>query len=579
MKKRSGLMRKIAGSLFVTSLIIMFLGIALLYTRFRTEAVRMNRLLQESNLEVAGKNIAEKMDAAEYTAISLFFDKNMRKTLLSKRAVEDPVELHNQVYGNFLRILNTASSISQITLYRKDGFSVSAGLENNFGHWDYGSCMEVIEEYDEGFSEESSYGLWIPVTIVLQNGIREPYFMNVRILRDVSSNEPVGMLVFYVKEKVLGAMYSFFGEESFLTDADGTVISARNRYEIGTKVALGQEEAESVFYVPVGDKGWYLAAVPENTILKTTQDTVFFTMLAAAGICTLLSMAAACFISRGLTRNIKHLKDIMEQTGAGNLQLRYQGKSRDEVDYLGRTYNTMLDDIRGYIEEDKKKQKQIQFGEIKFLQAQINPHLLYNTLDVAIFYMEKSNMDMALTILRSMSGFFKLSLGKGDAFHTIRTELEHIRYYMQLQMLCRGKKIDLITEIPEDFLSVKVPRITLQPIVENAYLHAFSGNINDGWIRIAIDRKEEEERAVIRIVVTDNGMGMEQEKTLRIEEAVREEKCQGNSFGLWNVYRRLKLYYGPKCTMCLESEFGEYTKVILIIPEEMAEHVQTDDNR
>lgn len=247
-------MGKIAGSLFVTSLIIMFLGIALLYTRFRTEAVRMNRLLQESNLEVAGKNIAEKMDAAEYTAISLFFDKNMRKTLLSKHAVEDPVELHNQVYGNFLRILNAASSISQITLYRKDGFSVSAGLENNFGHSDYSSCMEEIEEYDKGFSEESSYGLWIPVTIALQNGIREPYFMNVRILRDVSSNEPVGMLVFYVKEKVLRNMYSFFGEESFLTDADGTVISAGDRSEIGKKVALGQEEAGTVFYVPVGDK-------------------------------------------------------------------------------------------------------------------------------------------------------------------------------------------------------------------------------------------------------------------------------------------------------------------------------------
>lgn len=103
----------------------------------------------------------------------------------------------------------------------------------------------------------------------------------------------------------------------------------------------------------------------------------------------MLSMAAAYFISRGLTRNIKHLKDIMERTGAGNLELRYQGKSRDEVDYLGKTYNKMLDDIRGYIAEDKKKQKQIQFGEIRFLQAQINPHLLYNTLDVAIFYMEK----------------------------------------------------------------------------------------------------------------------------------------------------------------------------------------------
>lgn len=173
------------------------------------------------------------MDAAEYTAISLFFDKDMRNILLSKHAVEDPVGLHNQVYGNFLRILNAASSISQITLYRKDGFSVSAGLENNFGHYDYDSCMEVIEEYKKGFSEESSYALWIPMAIDLQNGIREPYFMNVRILRDTGSNEPVGMLVFYVKEKVLEDMYSFFGEESFLTDEDGIVISARDRAEIG----------------------------------------------------------------------------------------------------------------------------------------------------------------------------------------------------------------------------------------------------------------------------------------------------------------------------------------------------------
>ena len=108
MKYRFGLMGKIAVSLFISSLIIMFLGITVLYTRFRTEAMRMNQLLQEANLEIAGENIVEKMDAAEYTAISLFFDKDMRNILLSKREVNNKVELHNQVYGNFLRILNSA---------------------------------------------------------------------------------------------------------------------------------------------------------------------------------------------------------------------------------------------------------------------------------------------------------------------------------------------------------------------------------------------------------------------------------------------------------------------------------------
>ena len=576
MNYRFGLMGKIAVSLFISSLIIMFLGITVLYTRFRTEAMRMNQLLQEANLEIAGENIVEKMDAAEYTAISLFFDKDMRNILLSKREVNNKVELHNQVYGNFLRILNTTSSISRITLYRKDGFSVSAGLENNYGHFDYDSCLKVIQKHINNFSEESNYAVWIPVLINLQNGTQEAYFMNARILRDVSSSEPVGILTFYVKEKVISQMYSFFGKDSYLTDSEGKIISAQDRERIGKMEEMDNTGVPETVFVSVGDRQWYLTAVPENTILDATQDTAFFTMMTAAGFCTFLSMAAAFLISRGLTHNIKYLKEIIECTGAGNLNLRYQGKSGDEVDYLGKAYNKMLDDIQGYIAEDKKKQKQIQDGKIKFLQAQINPHLLYNTLDVAIFYMEKSNMDMALHILRSMSSFFKLSLGKGEPLHSIRTELSHITYYMQLQRLCRGKEIELFTDIPESLMEIKIPRITFQPIIENAYLHAFQGTINDGWIKIGVSRKREMDKSVLHICIMDNGMGMDEVKTETIEAGLHSEKCGENCYGLWNVYRRLKLYYGESCRMSLESEFGEYTKVIFAIPEE-EENVQSDD--
>lgn len=309
MKYRFGLMGKIAVSLFISSLIIMFLGITVLYTRFRTEAMRMNQLLQEANLEIAGENIVEKMDAAEYTAISLFFDKDMRNILLSKREVNNKVELHNQVYGNFLRILNTTSSISRITLYRKDGFSVSAGLENNYGHFDYDSCLKVIQKHINNFSEESNYAVWIPVLINLQNGTQEAYFMNARILRDVSSSEPVGILTFYVKEKVISQMYSFFGKDSYLTDSEGKIISAQDRERIGKMEEMDNTGVPETVFVSVGDRQWYLTAVPENTILDATQDTAFFTMMTAAGFCTFLSMAAAFLISRGLTHNIKYLKE------------------------------------------------------------------------------------------------------------------------------------------------------------------------------------------------------------------------------------------------------------------------------
>ena len=563
MKNRFSLMGKIAISLFITSLIIMLLGTAVLYAAFRKEAVQMNSRLQESNLAIAGKNIAEKTDAAEYGAISLFFDREIREKLLNRRVIDSQVELHNQVYGQFLSILNT-TSISYIALYRKDGFGVSAGMEIPHSFFDYDSCMDKIQENHPAFSEESSYAVWIPVSVKMNNGVKEAFFMNARILRDVSSNEAVGLMVFYISEKVISEMYSFFGEGSCLTDAQGSVISAQNPERIGTM--LGEDGlSQGYIYVQVKNKDWFLAAVPERSTLREMQSAVFFNGITAITLCTLLSIAAALFISRGLTRNIRHLKEVMERTDAGRLDLRYYGKSCDEVDYLGKTYNKVLDDIQKYIAEDKKKQKQIQEGEIRFLQAQINPHLLYNTLDVVIFHIEKSNMEMALCILQSMSGFFKLSLGKGENFHTVRTEITHIRYYMDLQRLCRGKEIALITEIPEELAELKVPCITFQPIVENAYLHGFAGNVNDGWIKISVARIEKEKRGRFSICIMDNGMGMEQEKVRQIEEALHAEKCRGDGYGLWNVYRRMKLYYGEESSIEVESEFGEYTKVTLTI--------------
>lgn len=287
----------------------------------------------------------------------------MRNILLSKREVNNKVELHNQVYGNFLRILNTTSSISRITLYRKDGFSVSAGLENNYGHFDYDSCLKVIQKHINNFSEESNYAVWIPVLINLQNGTQEAYFMNARILRDVSSSEPVGILTFYVKEKVISQMYSFFGKDSYLTDSEGKIISAQDRERIGKMEEMDNTGVPETVFVSVGDRQWYLTAVPENTILDATQDTAFFTMMTAAGFCTFLSMAAAFLISRGLTHNIKYLKEIIECTGAGNLNLRYQGKAEMKLIIWEKLIIKCLMIYRGILQRIKKSRNKFKMGK------------------------------------------------------------------------------------------------------------------------------------------------------------------------------------------------------------------------
>ncbi len=202
--------------------------------------------------------------------------------------------------------------------------------------------------------------------------------------------------------------------------------------------------------------------------------------------------------------------------------------------------------------------------ELQLLQSQINPHLLYNTLDSVFWRLKKKNTDDAETLLVSLSEFFKKSLAQGKTETTLREELQLIQNYLVIQRLAREKQFRLIDEIPSNLSHHPVMKLSLQTIVENAIIHGFEGYREDGVIKI--DAKREESNLVI--TVEDNGIGMlpseidEQNQLLNTYPPPADMR----SYGLYNINRRIIQSYGSGYGIVLSSRVSEYTRITMKMP-------------
>ena len=196
------------------------------------------------------------------------------------------------------------------------------------------------------------------------------------------------------------------------------------------------------------------------------------------------------------------------------------------------------------------------------MQSQINPHLLYNTLDSAQYLLSNNDTARSIAILDQLSKYFKLALQRGNKIVTIQNVVEHIEVYLKLQNLCRGKNFILQVDGEQRLLQATILHMLIQPIVENAVLHGFEGNYSDGMIKIELQELE----GLLQIRIIDNGMGMLDEQVTVLQSNMVAAKPTGKGFGLWNVVQRIQMYYGPQYTVQVESEFGEYTTFSIIIP-------------
>ena len=221
----------------------------------------------------------------------------------------------------------------------------------------------------------------------------------------------------------------------------------------------------------------------------------------------------------------------------------------------------IIGDKRKAYEQAGLEKKQ---AELEFLRSQINPHFLYNTLDAIVWLAEAGEQKKVVSMVGSLSDFFRISLNQGQDILDVREELQHVRSYLEIQQMRYQDILQYEICVPEELYSSRIPKITLQPLVENALYHGIKNKRGKGMIRI--DGEMEDSDCILRI--TDNGRGMTPERLGQVREGIRNRNaCETEIYGLYNVNERIRLNFGEKYGITITSTYGEGTCVTVRLPE------------
>ena len=284
--------------------------------------------------------------------------------------------------------------------------------------------------------------------------------------------------------------------------------------------------------------------------------------------CTIgFSIFAAWLISASIYRPIKKLHDVTTTITKNDLQVLVNSENVDEITELGNNFNIMIGRIRELLNAKVKEQESLKKAELKVLQAQINPHFLYNTLDTIVWMAEASKTDQVIELVRALSSFFRISLSKGKDWISIRQEIEHVRSYLAIQKMRYRDILDYKIEVDEDLLDGTILKLTLQPLVENALYHGIKNKRNGGTIVVRAQRVGTD---LVRLEVQDDGVGFTPFKLAQIRTMLDDDSSEislkEGGFGLENVNKRIKLYYGKQYGLYVHSEYLGGTQVVVRIP-------------
>ncbi|MDE6943656.1 MAG: histidine kinase, partial [Lachnospiraceae bacterium] len=275
--------------------------------------------------------------------------------------------------------------------------------------------------------------------------------------------------------------------------------------------------------------------------------------------------ATSYIITRSLTRRLHTLKEHMLQVSSGNFNMDILSVTdMDEVSLLNQHFNYMATRIALLLDEKIAIGKQLKEQELIALQAQINPHFLYNTLDLIKWQAVRHHDSDIEALVSSLSDYYRLALSKGREYLPLRSELTHIEAYVYIQNQRFDGHIQLEFQVPEDCMDYLLPKLTLQPLVENAILHGIlETDEEEGRITICCHTEAHN----LHLTVADDGVGMEPETVSSLFTKIPGETVLSSGYGLYNIRERIRLTYGEQCEIRIQSAPGQGTSVTLILPD------------
>lgn len=355
------------------------------------------------------------------------------------------------------------------------------------------------------------------------------------------------------------------GRERFAFD------EKENRQELNT--ALGKTK-ESCFRLNYrGEKylvtrtdmkttGWTLVSmVPYKSVMAETM-AISGVMILAVAITLIVTLLLLNRILTGVVKPLKKLEKYMVQVNPDNMDQRMEILTDDEIGHLSMKFNQMMDRIRNLKEQVIEEQEDKRKYELQALQAQINPHFLYNTLD-SIIWMAETNDSNIVAMTEALAKLFRISLNKGNEEISLERELEHVKNYLIIQSMRYADKFTYEISAEPGVERCRTIKLILQPIVENCIYHGIKKKRGTGKITIRAYRREQN----LIIEVSDDGCGMPEEICRKIlSDEIESEDISGSGIGVKNVNERIQLRFGKKYGLSYSSEEGVGTTVTYVLP-------------
>lgn len=338
---------------------------------------------------------------------------------------------------------------------------------------------------------------------------------------------------------------------------------AVSEYRDGVYQETFQGEERVITVKSVGYTGWKLIGVaPRQTVSLNSLKTQLLVVFVAAFILFLMSLVNS-YISSRITIPIRKLELSVNEIEKGNLNAKVDAEGSYEIRHLGQSVQNMAKQIQvlmaDIVSEHEKKRKQ----EFDTLQSQINPHFLYNTLDIIVWMIENEKPDQAVKAVTALARFFRISLSRGKSIITVKDELEHVRNYLMIQHMRFKNRFSYTIEAEDEVLEFASLKLMLQPLVENAIYHGMEFMDGDGEIFISAWKEGED----LYLKVSDNGLGMTEEQVFRLfSDTPHTGSSRGSGIGVKNVNERIRLYFGSEYGLSIESEPDEGTVVTIHLP-------------
>lgn len=557
---------------------LVFMVIAMRYTSgtiYENSINYMSQIIQQVNYDIdtyieymenISSIIAKSSDVPRY-----LFDQNQTE---AEREAEK-----ERILTQFQTIMESRDDIYNVAAVAKNGrYIINRGDDELTGYVD----IESLDWYQAAM--ESKSGIAVSSSHV-QNAIQSSYKWVITLSRALVNNQTGEREGLFFVDLNYSAISDLCNNNSieekgyiFVLDAEGNIVYHPKQQlmygglktenidaimECEEDSLIIDEGGESKLYTMSKSKrtGWtVVGAAYTSELLKNNEQAQMWYLLVAS-ILLLAVIGISGIISREITKPIRSLRDSMRKVQNGQFDTHVEVITENEIGSLGRSFNLMTSEIRALMEQNVYEQKQKRKSELKALQAQINPHFLYNTLDSIIWMSEAGESDEVVEMTSALARLLRQSISNDQEEVELEKEIEYVKNYLTIQKMRYKDKLEFFIYVDPRVAHVPVIKLVLQPLVENAIYHGIKYKETKGNLKIyakPVDGR-------VEIVVADDGIGMDEDVMEHIFDEHRKEQKR-NGVGVPNVQKRLQLQYGSEYGIRYKSVKGAGTKVVITIP-------------